>query len=69
MARWTSHGLCDDRGLGQQHALQLVHGFGIVENIFDQTIGFMLNELAAVLKGDHASAILPTMLQHEETLV
>ena len=61
--------LCDDRELGQQHALQLVHGLGIVENILDQTIGFVLNKLAAVLEGDHASTVLPAMLQHEQTFI
>lgn len=53
----------------QQHALQLVHGLGVVEDIFDQTIGFVLYELAAVCEGDHASTVLPTMLQHQQTFV
>lgn len=49
-------------------ALQLVHCLGIVEDIFDKAIGFVLNELA-VLEGDHASAVLTTMLQHQQTLI
>lgn len=62
-------GSAEEETMGQQHALQLVHGLGVVEDIFDQPIGFVLNELAAVCEGDHASAVLPTMLQHQQTFV